>query len=254
LSITLQQNIKTRMVYFISDIHLGLFERSKDKQRENLLLAFLAHIQNNAEAIYIVGDLFDYWFEYKFVIPKYFYRTLAKLHELQEKGVKIEYLMGNHDFGHLDFFSKELNIDIHHNDIERVIYGKKFYISHGDGKANNDTGYRMLKRVLRADWANRFYRFIHPDLGIKMAATSSKKSRNYTDNKQYGDVDGLEEFATEIIDRGFDYVIMGHRHRLTYKNIGSGTYVNLGDWINEPHCGIFDGKKFSLQNVSNLIK
>jgi UDP-2,3-diacylglucosamine hydrolase len=242
------------MIYFISDIHLGLFERTKDKKREDMLLAFFDAVQNDADAVFIVGDLFDYWFEYKYVIPKYFYRTLAKLHDLRELGVQIEYLMGNHDFGHLDFFSRELGIEIHHDDIEREFNGIKFYISHGDGKAHKDTGYRILKKILRAGWANRLYRYVHPDFGIKLAATSSKTSRNYTDNKHYGDSDGLEAFAEMKINEGFDYVIMGHRHSLVNKKIGNGSYINLGDWINEPHYGAFDGKNFTLENVTNLIK
>jgi UDP-2,3-diacylglucosamine hydrolase len=242
------------MIYFISDIHLGLFERPIDKKRENLLLDFLDFIKSDAETVFIVGDLFDYWFEYKYVVPKHFYRTLAKLHDLKESGIKIEYLIGNHDFGHLDFFSKELDIEIHHDDIERELYGKKFYIAHGDGKAHNDIGYRILKKILRANWANRFYRYIHPDFGIKLAATSSKTSRNYTDNKHYGDEDGLENFAGMKIKQGFDFVVMGHRHTRINKKIATGIYINLGDWINEPHCGLFDGKNFTIENVRNLIK
>lgn len=241
------------MIYFISDIHLGLLQRAKDKERENLLLKFFDAVKSDAEIIYIIGDLFDYWFEYKYVIPKFFYRTLTKLYELRGAGVDIEYLMGNHDFGHLDFFRNELNIDIHHEDIERTLGDKKFYISHGDGKALNDGGYRFLKKILRSKWTNVLYRYIHPDFGIKLASHSSKTSRNYTDNKNYGELDGMELFASEKIKDGFDYVVMGHRHQLIFKQIDSGYYINLGDWINEPHYGVFDGDSFRLEKVVDLI-
>jgi UDP-2,3-diacylglucosamine hydrolase len=241
------------MIYFISDIHLGLYERSKDRERENLLLAFLDKIKHDCRSLIIVGDLFDYWFEYKYVVPKYFYRTLAKLHELRDSGIEIDYLMGNHDFGHLDFFKNELNIDIHFGDIEREFGSKRFYISHGDGKALNDTGYRILKNILRAKWANKLYRYIHPDLGIRIAAGSSQKSRNYTGKKYYGEQDGMELFAEKKIAEGFDYVIMGHRHKLLNKRIGTGYYINLGDWLVNPHYGRFDGENFELLSVNKLI-
>ena len=242
------------MIYFISDIHLGLFERSKDRQTEELLMRFLEKIKNDAETLYIVGDLFDYWFEYKSVIPKYFYRTLTKLSELSEAGVKIEYLMGNHDFGHFQFFEEELGIKIEKDDIRREYNGKMFYISHGDGKANNDTGYRILKKILRSGWANFLFRLIHPDFGIKLAHSSSKTSRNYTDTKNYGKSEGLDEFAENKISEGFDFVIMGHRHRLIFKNIRNGVYINLGDWISNPHYAVFDGMEMQLLEVRNLLK
>lgn len=241
------------MIYFISDIHLGLFERAKDKVREDLLLKFFDAVKTDAETIYIVGDLFDYWFEYKFVLPKFFYRTLAKLYELKENGVEIEYLMGNHDFGHLDFFKNELKIDIHEDDIERTLNGKRFYISHGDGKTYKDAGYRFLKKILRAKWTNALYRYIHPDLGIKLASHSSRTSRDYTDKKNYGEIEGMEAFATDKIKEGFDFVIMGHRHKLIFKRIDKGYYINLGDWINEPHYGAFDGNSFKVEKVVDLI-
>ncbi len=242
------------MIYFISDIHLGLYERSKDKEREDLLLAFADKIKEDCSSLIIVGDLFDYWFEYKYVVPKYFYRTLAKLNELRENGIRIEYIMGNHDFGHLDFFKNELDIDIHTEDIERNYGNSRFYISHGDGKALNDTGYRILKKILRSKLANKLYRYVHPDLGIYIAAGSSKKSRDYTDNKNYGEQDGMELFARNKIAEGFDYVIMGHRHKLITKRIGTGYYINLGDWFVNPHCGRFDGEKFELLSINELIR
>ena len=172
------------MFYFISDLHLGVFEREKDKKREDLFLKLLERLSKDADTIYLVGDIFDYWFEYKTVVPAFFYRTLNAIHELVEKGIKIEYLMGNHDFGHKDFFKNEFDIDIEKDDIVREINGKRFYISHGDGKAKNDIGYSILKSVLRNPVSNKLYRIIHPDIGIGVASGSSKKSRKYTDQKR----------------------------------------------------------------------
>lgn len=242
------------MHYFISDIHLGILEREADKLRESLLLDFLDKITKDAKSLYIVGDLFDYWFEYKSVIPKYYYRVLSKLYEINKAGIDIYYLMGNHDFGHFDFFEKELDIQVYKEDFETIIAGKKFYLSHGDGKAYNDGGYRVLKKILRHPISNSIFRFIHPDYGIKLASSSSKKSRTYTDTKDFSKKEGLEDFAEEMIKRGFDYVIMGHRHKVNYIQYEDGIYINLGDWIKpEPIFGQFDGNEFKLVKVKEFL-
>jgi UDP-2,3-diacylglucosamine hydrolase len=187
------------------------------------------------------------------VIPKDFYRTLAKLKELTESGIEIEYIMGNHDFGHRDFFSNELGIKVLETDIEREHGGKKFYISHGDGKADNDTGYLILRAILRNKITNKLYRFIHPDLGIGVASGSSQKSRSHTSSKEYGENEGMHNFAKKKLEEGFDYVIMGHRHKKLVLEHNGGTYINLGEWINDPSYGKFDGNKFELISLDSAM-
>ncbi len=241
------------MIYFFSDVHLGLLERDKDREIEDLLLAFLDKASENAETIAILGDLFDYWFEYKTVVPKYFYRTLTKLESLVRRGIEIVYVMGNHDFGHLDFFEKELGIPVHDADIEREFYGKKFYLSHGDGKALNDAGYLVLKKILRSPLSNKLYRKIHPDCGIGLASSSSKTSRTYTDKRTYGVRDGLQIFAEKKISEGFDYVVMGHMHLPKFVPIEKGYYLNLGAWFEEAVFGMFDGERLSLNKTKEFI-
>ena len=217
------------MIYFISDVHLGFFERSADSQREQLLINFLKKISNNCSKLYIVGDLFDFWFEYKTVIPKYFYRILSTLYDLRNRGIEIDYIMGNHDFGHIDFFKKELDIQVYPDDIERIHSDKKFYISHGDGKTIYDGPYNVLKKILRSPVSLKLYLKLHPNTGIKLASNTSKKSRNYTQKKDYGEVEGMEDFAFKKIDEGFDYVVMGHRHLAKFIEHKLGVYVNLGE-------------------------
>jgi UDP-2,3-diacylglucosamine hydrolase len=235
------------MIYFISDLHLGLFERSIDKKREDVFLNFLKSIENNCDTLVIVGDFFDYWFEWDLVIPKYFYRTLTALHDFVKSGKKVEYVMGNHDFGHKSFFKDELGIDIHPNAIERTYGDKRFYIYHGDGLSYNDNLYKIVKKILRNKTALKLYStLIHPDRAIKLASSTSKTSRKHTDSKKYSDKDGMQDFAFRKIDEGFDYVIFGHRHKLSYTPHNNGFYINLGDWIKKPHYGIFDGKDFKL--------
>lgn len=239
------------MIYFVSDLHLGVLPRNEDKIREDKFLKFLESIKHDCKKLYLVGDIFDYWFDYKTVIPKDFYRTLAKLKELTESGIEIEYIIGNHDFGHRDFFSNELGIEVIETDIERQHDGKKFYISHGDGKADNDTGYLILRAILRNKFTNKLYRFIHPDIGIGVASGSSKKSRAHTSSKEYGENEGMIKFAKKKIDEGFDYVIMGHRHKKLVLKHNGGTYINLGEWIIEPSYGKYDGEKFELISLDS---
>lgn len=238
--------MKDNKIYFVSDIHLGLYNRYKDKLLENKFLTFLDSIRNDCAVLILVGDIFDYWFEYKSVIPKYFYRTLAKFHDLIDSGIHIEYIMGNHDFGHFDFFEKELNIVIHRTDIERTFFGKKFYLSHGDGKAYGDRLYLALRSILRNTFLQKLYSKIHPDCGILLASRSSKKSRKHTDLKSFSDREGMIDFAKEKIDLGFDYVVMGHRHKSIVLPHNNGFYVNLGEWLRNPHYGVFDGHSFQL--------
>jgi UDP-2,3-diacylglucosamine hydrolase len=196
-------------------------------------------LESRAESLFIVGDLFDYWFDYRTVIPRGFVRTLGGLARLVDAGVRVEYIVGNHDFGHRDFFRHELGIELHENDVERTIAGRRTYISHGDGKAFNDTGYLLLKKVLRARSSNALFRFLHPDVGIGVASYASRRSRTHTAQKSYegehpGEADGLRAFAEQkILREGFDLVVMGHTHRPAFVQVGEGTYVNLGTWLGE---------------------
>ncbi|MCX8051257.1 MAG: UDP-2,3-diacylglucosamine diphosphatase [Chlorobi bacterium] len=247
------------MVYFISDVHLGYGERDDSRRRERLLVEFLDTVAPTAETLFIVGDLFDYWFDYRSVVPREFFRTLAALDRLRSSGTRIEYVVGNHDFGHRDFFDRELGITVLWNDIERTIGDKRFYIAHGDGKVAGDWGYLVLRAILRSRLANALYRWIHPDIGIALASASSHTSRRYTDSREYGSTDSLAEFARrKICDEGFDVVVMGHRHQAAVMEFGDGdrcgTYVNLGDWLSQPLVGCFDGERITLERVESLIR
>lgn len=234
-------------IYFISDVHLGFFSRDFDYKREELLITFLDNIQSDCSELVIVGDLFDYWFDYKTVIPRDFYLILSKLKEFSSSGIPVTYLMGNHDFGHYNFFKNELKINVIEQDITKMYFGKKFYLSHGDGKAYNDRMYLILKKILRNKFAKWLYSKIHPDCGIKLASHSSRKSRSYTSNKKYGEIDGMLDFAkNKILNENYDFVVMGHRHKAEIIDFGKGKYVNLGEWLKKPCYGVFDGNSFDL--------
>ncbi len=231
---------------FISDIHLGLQSRSLENLKERLLVKFLNFAKENCKELYIVGDLFDYWFEYKRVYQKGFFRTLTALQDLSESGIKIHYFIGNHDFMHLNFFKEEIGTIIYENPICTFLDGKKFFIGHGDGMVKNDIGYQILKKILRNKGIQKIYSWIHPDLGITLASATSKTSRDYTNKKNYGEDDGLLDSAKIKIDEGFDYVIFGHLHKRCLINYKKGVYINLGSWLDAPCYGIYKNNKFEI--------
>jgi UDP-2,3-diacylglucosamine hydrolase len=159
--------------------------------------------------------------------------------------------MGNHDFGHKDYFEKELSIPVHNGDIKRTLLGKRFYISHGDGKAANDTGYLILRSILRNSFLQSAFRVIHPDIGIRFAEWISGRSRSYTDGRDaLQKSDGLRDFAEKLISHGeTDFVVMGHRHKSDIVKFEKGTYINLGDWVGSYTYGVFDEEGFRIERA-----
>ena len=232
--------------YFFSDAHLGVGTREQDRQKERALVQFLEMVGKDGDQLFIVGDLFDFWFEYRTVIPKGYVRLFAKLAELADAGVKLTYLAGNHDFWIREYFTEEFGMRIERDPIERVINGKRFYLHHGDGLLKNDSGYRFLKRVLRNRTNIALFSLVHPDLAARIAAWSSQKSRQYTSKREY-EGDDMTKFAAAKIADGFDFVVMGHNHVPCRRNIGSGVYVNLGDWVSERTYAVFDGSSLELK-------
>lgn len=235
---------KGSSVTFLSDVHLGYGDTAADRAREDRLLSVLRMAMQTSSHVVVVGDLFDYWFDYGTVVPSRFVRTLAALHELKDAGVEVLYLMGNHDFGHYRYFEQELKIPVILGDVSATIGSKRFYIAHGDGKAHNDTGYLVLRSVLRNRFAQWLYRKIHPDLGISLASRTSHGSRDFTGTREYGPRDGLREFAEARIAEGYDIVVMGHRHVAEVTPIGNGLYVNLGHWLGgQAPCGVYSEER-----------
>ncbi len=231
---------------FISDIHLGLRSREIEDKKERLLVRFLEFAKSEAAELFIVGDLFDYWFEYKRVYQKGYFRTLTALQDITEAGIKVHYFIGNHDFMHGDFFEKEIGAIMYHDPIERELSGRKFFIGHGDGLVKNDMGYNVLKKIMRNKTLQTLYSWVHPDIGIAIASGTSQTSREYTSKKNYGEIDGLYEAACRKIDAGFDYVIFGHLHKRQFEKYKNGTYINLGSWLDAPCYGIYRSNKFEI--------
>ncbi|MGE5401565.1 MAG: UDP-2,3-diacylglucosamine diphosphatase [Ignavibacteriales bacterium] len=231
---------------FISDVHLGLQSKEAEKQKERLLVDLLIMAKDEAKELFILGDLFDYWFEYKRVYQKGFFRTLTALQDLAESGTRIHYIIGNHDFSHRDFFGTEIGAELYELPLSTSISDRKFFLAHGDGLVKNDLGYKILKKVLRNKTIQRLYSVVHPDLGIALASRTSKTSRDYTASKNYGEVDGMFESAKEKIDEGFDYVVFGHSHRRAFEKYKNGYYINLGSWLSRPCYGCFRNDRFEI--------
>ena len=238
-----------KVYFFISDIHLGLQEKAQEEAKEQKLVNFLKFAETNCDELFIVGDLFDYWFEYRRVYQKGFYRTLAALKDLSEKKIKLHYFIGNHDFLHRDFFKKEFGAIMYEDALSTELNGKKFFIAHGDGMVSNDTGYNSLKWILRNKFFQALYSLLHPDLGISIASRTSKTSRVYTDKKNYGEVDGLYEAAKKKIDEGYDFVIFGHLHKYIWQTYKNGSYINLGSWLDKPCYGVLKNQKFEIVDL-----
>jgi UDP-2,3-diacylglucosamine hydrolase len=217
--------------YFFSDVHLGLESPEREKEKENHLLSFLKAILPTTDQLFVVGDLFDFWFEYGTVIPKGYHRTLTALQEFTDRGATVHYIAGNHDFWIGDFFARELGMQLHFDPLEVTVDGKRVFLHHGDGLAENDLGYRMIKPVLRNRFNIALYRWLHPDLGVRLARRSSRSSRAYSTNKHYGEAEGMLQFARDKARAGIDFVVMGHRHKPSVVTLENAQYINLGDWI-----------------------
>jgi len=240
--------------YFVSDLHLGYGSREFNKEKEDIFLRFLDDIKEKAKEIFIVGDLFDFWIEYREVVPKGHFRLLNKIYELTAKGIRITYFAGNHDFWKGNYFKEEFGIEIVNEPVVREINGRKFYISHGDGLAYKDTGYRFVRKILRNRVCQFLYSWLHPDIGIWLAKKTSSRSRDYTSTKNYTERDGMRDFAKKKISEGFDYVILGHRHFPVLEKYGNGFYINLGDWIrNYSYCRL-NSEGIKLIKYFDLIK
>ncbi len=235
--------------FFISDTHFGFYEYEREKPLIEKFESLCNLICGVKGSLYILGDLFDYWFEYKSVVQKYSYRILSCLEKISEKGVKITYIIGNHDFAHRDLFEKQLKIELSENPVTQIIGDKKFLLAHGDGLVGNDTGYKILKSIVRNKQLQSLYSKLHPNIGIGLAKYFSKKSRHYTSGKDYGENDYLFQYAKKKIQEGYDYVVMGHSHNFRFEEINGGYYVNLGSWLIKPAYGVFDGEKFKIEYI-----
>ena len=239
-------------IYFASDLHLGVPNREKSLVREKLFVQWLEDIKSDAEAIYLVGDIFDFWFEYKKAVPKGYVRLLGKLAEISDSGIPIHIFTGNHDMWLFDYLEDEINAHIYREPIEISLKGKRFFIGHGDGLGPGDNGYKLIKKIFKNKLCQWLFERIHPNLGISIAQYWSKKSRianGEKDESYHGEKEWLTQFCKEKMKTiEVDYFIFGHRHLPLEVDLGNNTtYINLGEWVNYNSYAVFDGKKLELK-------
>lgn len=244
--------MSTKKIYFASDFHLGAPNYEASLEREKKVVRWLDEIKNDAEEIYLVGDVFDFWFEYKRAIPKGFVRLQGKIAELTDAGIPVHWFIGNHDMWIFDYIPKELGITLHLSEIQREYNGKKFFIGHGDGLGPGDRGYKFIKKVFRNKICQWMFARLHPNFGIGLANLSSRKSRAATgekDAKFYGEEKEMliQYCKQKLTTEHFDFFVFGHRHLpLVFDLNENSKYINLGDWINYFSYGVWDGEEFSL--------
>ena len=239
-------------IYFASDFHLGAFPTEDSKNRERKIVAWLDQIKADAAALYLVGDIFDFWFEYATVVPKGYIRFLGKLAELADLGVKITFFKGNHDMWMFGYLKEELQAEIISNELEVEFHGKSFYIHHGDGLGPGDAQYKFLKKIFRSKLCQWLFARLHPNLGMGIAHRWSKQSRlsNKEEEKWLGeDREWLVIYAKELEQQQHhDYYIFGHRHLPYSLEINNGAQVvNLGEWINFFTYAVWDGEELRLK-------
>ena len=241
-----------KKIYFLSDFHLGAPDYASSLAREKLVVQFLDEIKKDAAVIFILGDLFDFWFEYKKVVPKGFVRILGKLAELTDQGITIHFFVGNHDMWMNGYFEKELNISVFEDPREFEFNGKKFLIGHGDGLGPGDHRYKFMKKVFRNSFSQRLFGMLHPSAGIGIADFFSRKSRAAAGRKDEQflgeEKEWLIVFAKQMLKKQhIDFFIFGHRHLpIVHQLTRDSVYINLGDWIKYNSYAIFDNGTLSL--------
>jgi UDP-2,3-diacylglucosamine hydrolase len=243
-----------KKIYFASDFHLGAPNREQSMIREKKIVSWLNSISHNVSELYLVGDIFDFWFEYKHVIPKGFIRLQGKLAEMADCGVIIHIFTGNHDLWMKQYFNDEFGAKIYYEPIIKEYDGKQFYIGHGDGLGPGDNGYKFLKKVFTNPLSNWMFKHLHPDVGIGLADFFSKTSRAKTGSSDEiflgNDKEWLIQHCYEVLktNPSIDYFIFGHRHYPIQIKLepSHSLYTNLGDWLKYNTYSVWNGTSLEL--------
>ncbi|WP_218841356.1 UDP-2,3-diacylglucosamine diphosphatase [Winogradskyella undariae] len=242
-----------KKIYFASDNHLGAPTSDASKPREKKFVAWLDEIKHDAAAIFLLGDLFDFWFEYKTVVPKGFTRTLGKLAEISDSGIPIHYFVGNHDLWMHGYFEEELGIPVYHEPKEFMFNDTSVFIGHGDGLGPNDKGYKRMKKVFTNPVFKWLFKWMHPDIGLRIGQYLSVKNKMISGDDDATFLGEENEWLAvyckrKLEDKHRDYFVFGHRHLPLEIDLNEKSkYVNLGDWIQYYTYGVFDGENFDLK-------
>ena len=241
-----------KKIYFLTDFHLGAPDHANSLLREKKIVSFLESIRKDAAQIFILGDIFDFWYEYSTVVPKGFVRLLGKLAELTDSGIQVHVFVGNHDMWMSGYFEEELNIPVYHHPKVFEWNKKRFFIGHGDGLGPGDHGYKFLKKIFRNPVCKWLFGILHPDWGIGLANYFSRKSREKTgDSDEHflgEDKEWLIIYCKELLKTTqYNYFLFGHRHYpIDFPLTDTSRYINVGDWIRNFSYAVFDGTEVSL--------
>lgn len=243
-------------VYFLSDAHLGSLAIDHSRMHERRLVRFLDNIKHKAAAVYLLGDMFDFWYEYKHVVPKGYTRFLGKISEMTDLGVEVHYFTGNHDIWMYGYLQKECGVTIHTKPLTTEIYGKVFYLAHGDGLGDNDRNFKVIRSIFHNKTCQRLFSALHPRWGMAFGLNWAKHSRlKRVDGKEppYAgeDKESLVIYTKEYMKthQDIDFFIYGHRHieldlMLSHKQ----RMLILGDWISQFTYAVFDGEHLYLED------
>ena len=245
-----------KKIYFLSDFHLGAPNAQGSLKREKMIVQFLDECKHDAHTIFIVGDMFDFWYEYRKVVPRGFVRLLGKIAELTDAGIQIHFFVGNHDMWMNNYFQQELNVPVYFEPKEFVFNDKIFLIGHGDGLGPGDHGYKRLKKIFRNPFCQWLFGILPPAIGIGIANYSSRKSRAATGHSEEPfmgeDKEWLLIYSKEVLQqKKVDFFVFGHRHLpIDFRLSNNSRYINLGDWINYFTYAVFDGSSIELKSYA----
>ncbi len=242
-------------IYFISDLHLGISGKDTSIERERKAVLFLQSIEKDAKQIFLLGDIFDFWFEYKKVVPKGFVRLLGQLAQMTDKGIRVDFFCGNHDLWQRDYFAKEMNITLHREKIKEFVFDNKiFVLGHGDGLDKKDYKYGFIRSIFTNPVSRSIFSCIPARFGLWLANTwsgQSRRSHKESDLVNLGKKEHLYLFCKQYLEsKHADYFIFGHRHIIQQEALGKNSwYINTGTWLYEPCYAKWDGKELSLQRL-----
>lgn len=247
-----------KKIYFLSDFHLGAPDHASSLERERKIVQFLDEIKDQAAEIFFVGDMFDFWYEYRTVVPKGFVRLLGKIGELSDAGIPMHFFVGNHDMWMKNYFMQEFNMPVYYAPVEFERNGKKFLIGHGDGLGPGDHGYKRLKKIFRNPACQFLFGVFPPMLGMGLANYMSRRSRAQTGTKEEiflgEDKEWLVIYCKEVLQqKKMDFFVFGHRHLpIDFRLNDSSRYINLGDWIRYFTYAEFDGQEMVLKSYTGM--
>ncbi|MFI5186985.1 MAG: UDP-2,3-diacylglucosamine diphosphatase [Chitinophagales bacterium] len=249
-----------KKIYFLSDFHLGAPDYKTSLEREKIIIQFLDEIKNDAVEVFIAGDIFDFWYEYRKVVPKGYVRLLGKLAEITDLGIKTYFFVGNHDMWMKDYFQHELNIPVYFEPKDFEWNGKSFHIGHGDGLGPGDHRYKFIKKIFRNKFSQWLFGIFPPYMGMGLANFLSRRSRAQTGASEEvflgEEKEWLIIYSKNMLKKKyFDFFVFGHRHLPIDFRLGNGSrYINLGDWIHYYTYAVFDGEKLELKSYKGMDK